>query len=151
MKRKIVLTIPFMLIIGYATANAQGMQCGAGKCGSGMTQKSGFQNGMLHEVKEKDGYRLVLESEKPLVVGNNAIKVTVFQNGTKKDDVKVKIKFFMPEMPGMPYMEYKTKLKKEGSAYIGKVNFSMGGTWQYQLKWKDREGKVHMVRGSVNI
>ncbi len=151
MKKNMLWTIPFLLTVGLGTAQAEGMKCGAGKCGGAMQQKSGVRNGLLHEVKEKDSFRIVLESQKPLTVGNNDITVTVMHNGQKRDNVKVKIKFFMPEMPGMPYMEYKTKLKKANGVYKGSVNLSMGGTWQYQLKFKDAEGKVHSVRGSVNM
>ena len=146
MKKNMLWTIPLLLTLGLGTAQADGM-----KCGGAMAEKSSIQNGLLHEVKEKDGFRIVLESQKPMIVGNNDITVTVMQNGQKRDNVKVKIKFFMPEMPGMPYMEYKTKLKKAHGVYQGSVNLSMGGTWQYRLKFKDAEDKVHSVRGSVNI
>ena len=90
-------------------------------------------------------------SNKPLVVGNNEIAVALQKDGKVVTDAKVKIKVFMPEMPGMPYMEYKEKLKLDDKAYKGSVNFSMNGTWQYHLKFKTSDDKVHKVRGSVNI
>lgn len=62
-----------------------------------------------------------------------------------------KIKFFMPKMPGMPYMEFEDKAKLVGDKYKLDVNFSMGGTWQYQLKVKTSDGKIHKIRGSVNL
>ncbi len=143
-------TIPFLFLLATVAAEAEGMKCGAGKCGSGV-QERGAKSALLHEVKERDGYRIVLTSLKPLVSGNNRIAVTVTKEGKAVEDLKVKVKFFMPEMPGMPYMEYKTKLQKKNGSYQGMVNFSMNGTWQYQLKFKDSNGKVHSVRGSVNL
>ena len=57
----------------------------------------------------------------------------------------------MPEMPGMPYMEQIGKGKLVDGKYKVQINFSMSGTWQYQLKFKSSSGKVYKIRGSVNI
>ena len=112
----------------------------------------GFLNAEpLAQVGEKNGYEVNLTSEKSLIVGNNDLFVILSKDGNEVKDVKVKIKVFMPEMPGMPYMEYKAKAKFIDSKYKMMVNFSMGGTWQYHLKFKSKDGKVHTVRGSVNI
>ena len=151
MKKNILTWITVMVVlVVFSPLKADRIQCGAGKCGSGMSAVT-LDTKLLHKKHQKDGYDVLLTSQKPLVVGNNAITVTLSKANKPVDDVKVKIKFFMPEMPGMPYMEYKTKLKKEKAQYKGMVNFSMGGTWQYQLKFKDNAGKVHTIRGSVNL
>ncbi len=105
----------------------------------------------LSQTGEKDGYELKLTSEKSLIVGDNDIFVELSKDGNNVTDAKVKIKIFMPEMPGMPYMEYKAKAKLVDGSYKMMVNFAMGGTWQYQLKFKSKDGKIHTVRGSVNI
>ena len=147
MKKMVILT--FLALFAVTLPAAEGMKCGAGKCGGAM--KSQKVSATLHDVKRIDGYTLTLSSEKPLTVGDNEIAVAVEKEGKPVSDVKVKIKFFMPEMPGMPYMEYKTKLKPKNGVFKGIVNFSMGGTWQYHLKFKDAAGKVRMVRGSVNL
>ena len=57
----------------------------------------------------------------------------------------------MPEMPGMPYMESKVKGKTTDGVYDAKINLSMGGTWQYQIKFKTEDEKVHKIKGSVNL
>jgi hypothetical protein len=105
----------------------------------------------LSQIGEKDGYEVNLTSEKSLIVGNNDIYVQLSKDGNSVTDAKVKIKIFMPEMPGMPYMEYKAKAKFVDGKYKMMVNFSMGGTWQYHLKFKSKDDKVHTVRGSVNL
>ena len=105
----------------------------------------------LSQNGEKNGYTIKLSSDKSLVSGNNEVFITLSKNGDIVKDAKVKIKVFMPEMPGMPYMEYKGKGKLVGDKYKIAVNFAMSGTWQYQIKFKTNDGKVHTVRGSVNI
>jgi len=100
---------------------------------------------------EKDGYQVKVSSEKSLVVGNNEISVVLMQDNKIVKDAKVKIKVFMPEMPGMPYMDNKAKTKFADDAYQTTVNFSMPGTWQYQIKFKTKDGKVHNFKGSINL
>ena len=106
---------------------------------------------VVKQSGEKNGYKVNLYTENPLISGNNDFFVKLSQNGTNVDNAKVKIKVFMPEMPGMPYMEYKAKAKLVNGVYKMMINFSMGGTWQYHLKFKTIDKKVHTIRGSVNI
>ncbi len=148
-KNKILVTL-FAILFSLTSLQAEGMKCAAGKCGASM-KSSTSDSKLLKDMHKKDDFKIILESKKPLVVGNNEIFVTLMKNGKKVTDAKVKIKFFMPEMPGMPYMEFKEKLKKAGDSYKANINLSMGGTWQYQLKFKDSDKKVRTVRGSVNI
>jgi hypothetical protein len=103
------------------------------------------QNGM------KDGYNIKLYTKTTPITGNNDFYVTITKNEKEVQDVKVKMKVFMPEMPGMPYMEYKAKAKLVDGEYKMMINFGMGGTWQYHLKFKTNDNKIHTVRGSVNI
>lgn len=115
-----------------------------------------FAVGLLHaepllQEGNKNGYDVTLSSEKSLVVGNNDIFIALAKDGAAVTDAKVKIKFYMPEMPGMPYMEYVGKGKLVNDKFKTLINFSMGGTWQYQLKFKTQDGKIHKVRGSVNL
>ena len=57
----------------------------------------------------------------------------------------------MPEMPGMPYMESEENAVLVDGKYKVSVNVPMGGTWQYQLKFKASDEVVHTVKGSVNF
>jgi len=105
----------------------------------------------VSQTGEKNGYEITLSSEKSLVVGDNTFFVQLSKDGQVITTLKVRAKFFMPEMPGMPYMEFKDKGKLVGDKYKMLINFSMGGTWQYHLQFKTEDGKVTTVRGSVNL
>ncbi|RXJ86042.1 FixH family protein [Arcobacter sp. CECT 8985] len=105
----------------------------------------------ISQSVNKNGYDVNLTSEKSLVMGSNVLYVKVTKDNKSVTDAKAKIKFFMPKMPGMPYMEFEDKAKLVGDKYKLDVNFSMGGTWQYQLKVKTSDGKIHKIRGSVNL
>lgn len=146
MKKIIIVT--GMTLAMLSMAYAEGMRCGAGKCGGSMQMDKSTVT--LHKMHRVSGYDVGVSAEKPLFVGNNIIKVALFKEG-KKVDAKVKVKFFMPEMPGMPYMESKDKGETKDGSFDAKINFSMGGTWQYQLKFKTADDVVHKVNGSVNL
>ncbi|AXX91123.1 hypothetical protein CPU12_10315 [Malaciobacter molluscorum LMG 25693] len=105
----------------------------------------------ISQSVSKNGYDVKLTSEKSLVKGSNVLYVKVTKANKAVTNAKAKIKFYMPEMPGMPYMESENNAKLVGDKYKIDVNFSMGGTWQYQLKVKTSDGKIHKIRGSVNI
>lgn len=112
----------------------------------------GFLNAEpLEQMGQKDGYDVKLTSEKSLIVGNNEIFVELSKDGKAVTTAKVKVKFFMPEMPGMPYMEYEDKATLVDGKYKMNANLTMGGTWQYQLKFKTEDEVVHTVKGSVNL
>jgi len=112
-----------------------------------------FGAGFMSMVDTKD-LHIMLSSEKVLSEGDNTIVVELNRDGHGGDVVvakDVRIKFFMPEMPGMPYMESKDICKKVGSNFECKINFSMNGTWQYQIFIKDDKGVDYKERGSVNL
>ena len=105
----------------------------------------------IEQNGQKDGYDIKLSSQKSLIVGTNALVIEISKDGAVLTDVKVKMKIFMPEMPGMPYMEYEDKAVLENGVYKVNINFSMSGTWQYHLKFKTKDNAVHTVKGSINL
>ena len=112
----------------------------------------GFLNAEpINQDGQKDGYDVKLSSQKSLIVGTNALDIEISKDGVVLNDVKVKMKIFMPEMPGMPYMEYEDKATLENGVYKVNINFSMSGTWQYHLKFKTKDDAVHTVKGSINL
>jgi len=97
---------------------------------------------------------VMLSSDRVLSEGQNKIKVELNKgshDGAKVAAKDVRVKFFMPEMPGMPYMESKDICKKAQNHFECNVNFAMGGTWQYQVFIKDEKGKDYKHKGSVNL
>ena len=106
---------------------------------------------LLEQNGQKDGYDVTLKSSKALVVGSNEFLVKLSKDSKVVENAKVKVKFFMPEMPGMPYMESESEATLVGKVYKLNINFPMAGTWQYQLKFKTEDGVVHTIKGSVNL
>jgi hypothetical protein len=105
----------------------------------------------IEQNGQKDGYDVKLTTEKSLIVGTNDFFIELSKDGSIINDAKVKFKIFMPEMPGMPYMEFEDKATLVDGKYKVNINFSMAGTWQYHLKFKTKDDVVHIVRGSVNL
>ena len=106
---------------------------------------------LLEQNGEKDGFNVKLTSTKALVAGSNEFLVELSKDSKVIENAKVKAKFFMPEMPGMPYMESESEATLVGKVYKLNINLPMGGTWQYQLKFKTDDGVVHTIKGSVNL
>jgi len=96
------------------------------------------------------GLDVVFSSDKPLVVGDNSIDIAVSKGGKPIYGAKVEMKIFMPEMPGMPYMESVQLMKPNGDLYSGNVNLSMGGTWQVKI-FIEADGKKYKMSSSIII
>ena len=105
----------------------------------------------IKQSGEKDGYDVILTTKKSLVVGDNEFFVELQKDEKVVTTAKVKVKFFMPEMPGMPYMEYEDEATLVDEKYKVNINLSMGGTWQYMIKFKTEDGAVHSIKSSVNL
>jgi hypothetical protein len=106
---------------------------------------------LLEQNGQKDGYELKLSSSNALIVGSNELFVELLKDSKVIDTAKVKAKFFMPEMPGMPYMESEDNGVLTDGKFKMNINLPMSGTWQYQLKFKTDDGVIHTVKGSVNL
>lgn len=112
-----------------------------------------FGGGFM-DMKNVDDLHIMISSPKVLSEGNNKLKVEVNRSEHGGSIMKlndVRIKFFMPAMPGMPYMESKDICKRVGSIFECNVNFAMNGTWQYQIFIKDEHDKSYKQSGSVNL
>ena len=106
--------------------------------------------GGFYDKGTTKGITVEIKSEKTLVEGDNDITIKLSRDGKAITDAKVRAKFFMPEMPGMPYMDYIGNGTLDGDVYKTMINFSMGGTWQYHIQFK-MAGKKYRYRGSVNL
>ncbi len=112
-------------------------------CGDSKEQVQGFsKSGKAGPLK------VTYSSDKPLTVGDNTIVVNIKRDGKSVIGAKVEFKIFMPEMPGMPYMEEVTTLSASGDNYSGNINFSMAGTWQVKI-YIEKDGKKYKHSSSV--
>ncbi len=114
-----------------------------------------FVSGVYADGFSKKGKTAGVEVEystaKPLVVGTNDFTISLSKGDTPLKGAEVIMKVFMPEMPGMPYMEYIGEAKESGEGvYEVMINFSMGGTWQVRIEFES-EGKKYRYKSSVII
>jgi len=105
----------------------------------------------LNEKFEVDGYIVELTSKKDLSIGSNELFTKITKDGKVVDNAQLKAKFFMPEMPGMAHMEYESEGSFASNQYNFVINLSMRGTWQYNLRFKTADGKVHAIKNSVSF
>ena len=93
-----------------------------------------------------------ISSDKPLSVGTNTFDLEIFKNKTAIKDVMVRIKVFMPAMPGMPAMKYEKVAKSLGNGkYEANVQLSMRGTWQIHIFILPESGKKIRLKSSLNF
>ena len=103
---------------------------------------AGFQKHVKHR-----GFKIDLISQKPLTTGANSFTLHINKQNIKD----LKIKFFMPAMPGMPYMENWAKITKTSNGYQADVKLPMAGTWQVHIFITTNSGKKYRIKTSVNI
>jgi len=70
----------------------------------------------------------------PLVKGDNSLNVKVADaTGKAITDAVVVVRYFMPPMPGMAPMEYKTQAVMKGDGYSFSPNIPMEGGWKAEV------------------
>ena len=91
-----------------------------------------------------------LMSEKPLSTGDNYFTIRLTQNGKPVNNAVIACKVFMPDMPGMPYMESKNGavFEKDG-IYKTDLALGMTGTWQLRLYIDTPDGKKQLYKTSL--
>jgi len=105
-----------------------------------------------YEVAKKAGdYSVVVRIDKnPPVVGDNNATVEIKDaSGKNVTDAKVLIDYSMPEMPGMPAMNYKADAELKGNEYKAKMTLSMAGSWNVTIKIA-RAGKTSSMKFTID-
>jgi len=94
----------------------------------------GFEN-----KKSAGKYEVTLKADSyPLVKGNNTITVSVADKAGKAvTTVKVKVRYYMPAMPGMAPMSYTTDAVLKGQAYALTADIPMEGGWKFEVSVGD--------------
>ena len=111
-----------------------------------------LQAAPFHKTAKYRTLKVEMNADKPLSAGENLLKLTVTREGKPLVDADVALKIFMPAMPGMPYMETKTRAKALGNGlYEARFNVAMGGTWQVHIFITTKEGKKYRVKTSLNL
>ncbi len=104
-----------------------------------------FAMGFEKHIKYR-GFHIDMMSQKPLTTGQNSFTLHI-----NKPVKELKIKFFMPAMPGMPYMESWGKVTKGGDKYLVKAKLPTSGTWQVHIFITTDSGKKYRIKTSINL
>jgi len=109
--------------------------------------------GKDYEVTKKvEDYTVKIQIDKnPPITGDNNLSLTIQDaSGKNITDAKVKVGYSMPAMSGMPAMNYKTDAALQGNEYKAKVNFSMAGSWNFEIQIVQGQ-KVKKVKLNVDV
>ena len=102
-------------------------------------------------TKKAGGYEVEIRIDKnPPVVGDNNIEIEIKRAGGKcVTDAKVLVNYYMPPMPRMAPMNYKTEAKLKKEKYKATMNFIMSGPW-YIAIIINHEGKISTTKINVD-
>ncbi len=92
-----------------------------------------------------------VKTDKDPFVGQNKFVIGLSKGGKPLTAKTVKLKVFMPEMPGMPAMGEEVEAQGKDGVYKASANFSMGGTWQVTVTVAEEGGKAKKYKTSVNL
>ena len=103
------------------------------------------------EVKKKAGeYDVEAKIDRnPPVVGDNSIEIEIKKAGKPVTDARVLINYYMPPMPRMAPMNYKTDAKLKKDKYKATMNFIMSGPW-YIAVIINHEGKISRTKFNID-
>jgi len=92
--------------------------------------------------KSAGGNTVTLRAEKyPLIKGDNTISIEVTDKSKKPAaNTGVKVRYFMPPMPGMAPMAYEVQPVKKGDAHAFIANIPMEGVWKVEVTVSDAAG-----------
>jgi hypothetical protein len=105
-----------------------------------------------YEVSKKVGeYNVLIRIDKnPPVAGKNNVEIAITDpTGKAVTDAKIVLSYSMPPMAGMAPMSYKTDAELKGNVYRAKVDYSMAGSWNNEIKIT-RSGKTTLVRFTID-
>ncbi len=106
-----------------------------------------------YEVKKKAGeYETRIRIDRnPPVIGNNNIEIEIKDAAGKYVmDARVLVNYYMPPMPRMAPMNYRTDARLKGEKYKATMNFIMTGPWIIAIKIT-RQGKTATTKINVDV
>ena len=105
-----------------------------------------------YEVNKKAGdYNVLIKIDKnPPIAGENNLEIAITDaSGKAIMDAKVVLNYSMPAMPGMAAMSYKINADLKGTVYKAKVDYSMSGSWNNEVRIT-QGGKTVSARFTVD-
>ena len=129
MKKSILILIFFLFAIDSSSAHGRGLE---------------FQ-------KKVDNYDVLIRLDKhPPVLGDNPLEVEIKDPGGRPvTDAKVLVNYYMPPMPRMTPMNYKTDASFSKGKYKMTMNIIMSGPWIIRVLIS-RGGKTSIVKINVD-
>ncbi len=86
----------------------------------------------------------------PLVLGDNRIDIEIRDtSGKRVTDAEVLVNYYMPPMPRMVPMNYKTQAGLDDEKYEAEMDIIMAGPWYIKIIIK-REGKISTIKFNVD-
>ena len=87
----------------------------------------------------------------PPILGDNHIKIEIRDGGGKRvKDAKVLVNYYMPPMPRMAPMNYRTDAPLKGEQFQATMRFIMSGPW-YVVVIIQREKNNSSVKFNVQV
>jgi len=101
--------------------------------------------------KNARGYQVEAMLDRyPLVLGDNHIEIEIRDaSGKRLTDAAVLVNYYMPPMPRMVPMNYKTEASLEKEKYEAKMNIIMAGPWYIKVIIK-HAGKISTIKFNVD-
>ena len=89
-----------------------------------------------YEAKKKAGdYEIEVRIDRnPVVLGENRIEIAVRNRGKTVKEARVVVNYYMPPMPRMAPMNYRTDATLKGEKYEATMNIIMAGPWIIVIK-----------------
>jgi hypothetical protein len=109
---------------------------------------TGYTRG--YETTKKVGtYEMEVSIDKnPLVLGENQIEIKIKEAGKTIKDASVWVNYYMPPMPRMSPMNYKTEAKLKSDKYKATMNIIMSGPWIIVIKMAF-DGKTYTTKLNI--
>jgi hypothetical protein len=86
----------------------------------------------------------------PLVLGDNHIEIAIRDgSGKSVTDAEVLVNYYMPPMPRMVPMNYKTEASLDSDRYKAKMDIIMAGPWYIKIIIK-HGGKISTAKFNVD-
>jgi uncharacterized GH25 family protein len=106
-----------------------------------------------YEASQKAGeYRveIVIDRNPPVAIGENHIEIEIKdQAGKPVTDARVIVNYYMPPMPRMAPMNYRTEAKMKKGKYYATMKFIMAGPWYISVIIQ-RDGKTATTKINVD-